>query len=100
MFFVPAGLVLKNITAATAAASTVVGKSVSVADLTWGAFFIRNLIPVTVGNVISGAVIIALVYWFLYLRTGAIERARKLISKVPGRVQPDESVSNAFSNKS
>ena len=95
MFFVPAGLVLKNITEATAAASTAMGKSVSVADLTWGAFFIRNLLPVTIGNVIGGAAIIALVYWFLYLRTGAIARARKLISKVPSRVQPDESVSNA-----
>ncbi|UCF99459.1 MAG: formate/nitrite transporter family protein [Spirochaetaceae bacterium] len=96
MFFIPAGLVLKNITAVTAAASTAIGKPVSVADLTWGAFFFRNLLPVTIGNIIGGAVIIALVYWFLYLRSGAIQRVRKLISKVPSWVEPDDSVSHAL----
>jgi formate/nitrite transporter len=96
MFFIPAGLVLKNIPAATAAASAAIGKPVSVAGLTWGTLFTRNLIPVTIGNIVGGAVIIALVYWFLYLRTGAIARVRKLISKAPGRVGPDESVSTAL----
>jgi formate/nitrite transporter len=36
--------------------------------LTWGNFFISNLLPVTIGNIIGGAVMVGLVYWFIYLR--------------------------------
>jgi len=37
--------------------------------LTWGNFFIANLLPVTIGNIIGGALMVGLVYWFAYLRT-------------------------------
>jgi formate transporter len=36
--------------------------------LTWGNFLIGNLVPVTVGNIIGGSVMVAAVYWFVYLR--------------------------------
>ena len=36
--------------------------------LTWQAFIVRNLIPVTIGNIIGGAVLVAAVYWSIYLR--------------------------------
>lgn len=36
--------------------------------LTWGSFFAGNLLPVTVGNVIGGAVMVGAVYWLVYLR--------------------------------
>jgi formate transporter len=36
--------------------------------LTWPAFFINNLIPVTIGNIIGGAVLVAAVYWVVFLR--------------------------------
>jgi formate/nitrite transporter len=36
-------------------------------DLTWGNFFGNNLIPVTIGNIIGGAVLVGAVYWFVYL---------------------------------
>lgn len=39
------------------------------ADLTWVHFLLNNLIPVTLGNIIGGAVLVGLVYWFAYLRT-------------------------------
>ena len=38
------------------------------ADLTWGNFVINNLIPVTIGNIIGGGVLVGLCYWFIYLR--------------------------------
>ena len=38
-------------------------------SLTWGNFFINNLIPVTVGNIIGGAVLVAAVYWSVFLRS-------------------------------
>ncbi len=36
--------------------------------LTWRAFFLDNLIPVTIGNIIGGALLVAAVYWSIYLR--------------------------------
>ena len=30
--------------------------------------FLRVLVPVTIGNVLGGGVLVALVYWFVYLR--------------------------------
>ncbi len=36
--------------------------------LTWGAFFYKNLIPVTIGNIIGGAVFVGTAYWYSYLR--------------------------------
>ncbi len=36
------------------------------ADVTWGAFIINNLIPVTIGNMIGGAVIVPFAYYYAY----------------------------------
>ncbi|HEX9818356.1 MAG TPA: formate/nitrite transporter family protein [Methylomirabilota bacterium] len=36
--------------------------------LSGGPFLTRNLLPVTVGNIIGGAVLVGAVYWFVYLR--------------------------------
>jgi formate/nitrite transporter FocA (FNT family) len=30
--------------------------------------FVNNLIPVTIGNIIGGAIMVGVVYWFIYLR--------------------------------
>lgn len=38
------------------------------ADLTWWGFLTKNLLPVTLGNMIGGGVLVAGVYWFVYLR--------------------------------
>jgi formate/nitrite transporter FocA (FNT family) len=32
---------------------------------------VHNLVPVTAGNIVGGAVFVALVYWLIYVRTGA-----------------------------
>lgn len=39
-------------------------------NLTVEAFVVGNLLPVTIGNVIGGAVMVGVVYWFVYLRAG------------------------------
>ena len=44
-------------------------------SLNWGAFFLRNLLPVTIGNIIGGAVFVGLSYWSAYLRPA--EKAKK-----------------------
>jgi formate transporter len=35
--------------------------------ITW-AGFVRNLVPVTLGNIVGGGVFVAAVYWVIYLR--------------------------------
>jgi hypothetical protein len=39
--------------------------------LTWKNFFIGNLLAVTIGNLIGGSLMVAAVYWFIYLRKTA-----------------------------
>ncbi len=36
------------------------------ASVTWGRFLVGNLLPVTIGNVIGGAVFVGAVYWYIY----------------------------------
>lgn len=38
------------------------------ADLTWGNFLLHNLLPVTVGNILGGGLLVGLAYWIIYLR--------------------------------
>ena len=40
--------------------------------LTWTNFLIGNLLPVTIGNIIGGSVMVGAVYWFVYLRQKVI----------------------------
>ena len=65
MYFVPLGLLIGRFDPDFAAA---VSPAVSRPALTWGAFLGRNLLPVTIGNIIGGAVMVGLVYWFVYLK--------------------------------
>lgn len=55
MFYIPAGIF---------AASEY---GIAADGLGWGTFFVNNLIPVTLGNIIGGAVIVAVGYWFALL---------------------------------
>lgn len=38
------------------------------ADITWAQFITDNLIPVTLGNIIGGVVLVGLAYWYVYDR--------------------------------
>lgn len=37
-------------------------------SVSWGNYLLNNLLPVTIGNIIGGAVLVGLVYWFVFLR--------------------------------
>ena len=37
-------------------------------NLNWGSFLLNNLLPVTLGNIIGGAVLVGVIYWLVYLR--------------------------------
>ena len=66
MYFVPLGLLIAAFDPAFVAAHGLEG---SAQLMSWSAFFGRNLLPVTIGNVIGGAVLVGGVYWFVYLRS-------------------------------
>jgi formate transporter len=63
MYFIPAGLFIQLFDPAFAA-----GTGLELANLTWGAFFLNNLLPVTIGNLIGGGVLVGMIYWAVYLR--------------------------------
>lgn len=66
MYFIPMGISLKGQPAVLAAAGVTVDQ---LANLTWAGFLVKNLIPVTLGNIIGGSLLVGLVYWSVYLRT-------------------------------
>jgi formate transporter len=66
MYFIPYALLVKGFDPEYMAK---VGDKVANLDaLTWQGFFINNLIPVTIGNIIGGAVLVAAIYWVVFLR--------------------------------
>ncbi len=67
MYFVPIGLLIKS--GAGQAFWDGIGKTAGdYGALSWGAFFRDNLLPVTLGNIIAGVVLVGAVYWLVYLR--------------------------------
>lgn len=68
MYFIPAGLLLSDNTTIVAATSQAAGGAVDFSQLTMSGFLLNNLLPVTIGNIIGGGVLVAAVYWFVYLR--------------------------------
>ena len=61
MFFIPFGILLSG------NAQLVAKAGVSAGDLSL-AGLVGNLVPVTLGNLIGGALFVAVVYWYVYLR--------------------------------
>lgn len=67
MYFIPMGLVIKQY--AGQSFWDLIGKTpADYSGLTWQAFFINNLLPVTIGNIIGGGIFVAAVYWLIFLR--------------------------------
>ena len=67
IYFIPMGLFIKA--GAPDRFWTAIGKTAAdFPALTWDNFLVANLIPVTVGNIVGGSVMVAAVYWFVYLR--------------------------------
>jgi formate/nitrite transporter len=66
MYFVPYALFIKVFDPAFV--TGLADKVPDLSTLTWGNFLLKNLLPVTIGNIIGGAGLVALMYWFVYLR--------------------------------
>jgi len=69
MFFIPLGLFAAN-------NPTISGKLAEAGIATtnllgaegWYNFFVTNLVPVTLGNIVGAALFVAALYWYVYLR--------------------------------
>ncbi len=62
MYFIPIGLLIKQFDPAFV---QTVGAELP--NLTWNAFVLNNLLPVTIGNIIGGSLFVAAVYWVIFL---------------------------------
>ncbi len=67
MYFIPLGIFLRP--------HVVTPPGVSLDALDWGGFT-HNLLPVTLGNIFGGAIMVALVYWVIYRRSPAPEERK------------------------
>ncbi len=67
MYFIPIALFIKDFDPAFTAKAAADAK-IAVENLTWGGFLFNNLLPVTIGNIIGGAIMVGAVYWLVYLR--------------------------------
>lgn len=95
MYFVPAGLVLKQDAQVLSAATQMLGQLPDLSRLTIPGFLVRNLLPVTLGNIIGGGFLVGIVYWFVYLRSASAEPVRRLMTQGPPTIAPDQTVSQA-----
>lgn len=55
MYFIPAGILASG------------EYGIDANNLSWGTFFVNNLIPVTLGNLVGGACVVGMGYYFVYL---------------------------------
>ncbi|MDH5592092.1 MAG: formate/nitrite transporter family protein [Gammaproteobacteria bacterium] len=63
MYFIPAGLL-----ASQQAELVQLAGNINLENLTVAGFLVKNLLPVTLGNIVGGSVFVGLFYWFIYLR--------------------------------
>ena len=75
MYFIPYGRLVKHDHAFVGS----LAKAPDLSHLTWARFAWANLLPVTLGNILGGAVMVGAIYWFIYLREPA-KRAESVVS--------------------
>jgi formate/nitrite transporter len=67
MYFIPLGLMIKDFDPVFTATA-----ELDLSGLTWGTFLVNNLLPVTIGNIIGGTVLVGAVYWSVFLRRRSV----------------------------
>jgi formate/nitrite transporter len=69
MYFIPTGILFVQ----NAELPAIQGMDLS--TLTWANFLLKNLLPVTIGNIIGGSVFVGMSYWGAYMRPVKNEKA-------------------------
>ena len=67
MYYIPAGILSKGNKALVDAAISLGVTQEKLDHLNWLNFLTKNLIPVTLGNIVGGGIFVAAVYWFIYI---------------------------------
>lgn len=68
MYYIPAGILAKTNSAWVEASHV---SAEVLANLNWSSFVFKNLVPVTIGNLIGGAFFVGTIYWFTFIRKKA-----------------------------
>lgn len=72
MYYISAGLFCKMVPAYAAAAQKA---GIDMSGLTWGSMFGKNLLPVSLGNIVGGAICVGIVYYGCYLKKNSVKAA-------------------------
>jgi len=68
MYFIPVGILVKGVNEVVAAATAAGLAPDKLANVGLYGFFVKNLIPVTLGNIVGGGFFVATLYWVAYVR--------------------------------
>lgn len=68
MYYISAGLFAKENSQYVDAALQLGVKQSDIANLDWSSFFLGNLFPVTLGNIIGGTIFVGTAYWLAFMR--------------------------------
>ena len=69
MYYIPAGILAKADPLFVEKALELGTSQQAIDALGWGSMFSANLLPVTLGNILGGALFVGLAYWIAYRRT-------------------------------
>ncbi len=70
MYYIPAGILAKTNRLWVEQAILLGVSESGIESLNWGAFLIKNLIPVTLGNIVGGSLFVGAMYWLSFLYKG------------------------------
>lgn len=65
MFMIPLGILVREGAGADFWASTHLDPA-QFGDITWSGFLVHNLVPVTLGNIVGGGIMIGILYWTIF----------------------------------
>jgi len=84
MYFVPIGILIRELAPASFWL-LIDATPTDYATLGWSSFVFDNLLPVTIGNIIGGVVLVGATYWFVYLRRRRVAVRRDATSRDSSR---------------
>lgn len=67
MYYIPAGILAKSNQTWLDAAISMGVAAKDLEALNWSSFVLKNLIPVTLGNIVGGSIFVGVTYWLSYL---------------------------------
>ena len=67
MYYIPIGILAKGNGDMVSQAMSLGATAAQIEGLNWSNFFVGNLLPVTLGNIVGGVLFTGLAYWFVYV---------------------------------